>query len=178
MAAPEFVPVKPLDDVRTYESPPRRPESWLSTRPGDLDDSQPRGPRFGHPGPDQGYVLTLVRLFEEKLHVIKGEDRDDVNIGCAAIALKRASLFGRAPVVHDLTLAYTIFGFLDERASGGLIELRRRAFASVRHANHWLQLQRLVDAVPESTLRLVHTEVSGAAWDELIDVAALRAALH
>ena len=178
MAAPEFVPVKPLDDVRTYESPPRRPESWLSTRPGDLDDSQPRGPRFGHPGPDQGYVLTLVRLFADKLHLIKGEDVEDVNSGCAAIALKRASLFGRAPIVHDLTAAYTIFGYLDERASGGLIELRRRSFAGVRHANHWLQLQRLVDAVPESTLRLLHTQVSGAVWEELIDVNALRAALH
>jgi hypothetical protein len=178
VAAPEFVPVRPLDDVRTYESPPRRPASWLSTRPGDLDDSQPRGPRFGHPGPDQGYVLTLVRLFEDKLRLIKGEDADDVNIGCASIALKRASLFGRAPIVHDLTAAYTIFGFLDERAPGGVIELRRRSFAGVRHANHWLQLQRLVDAVPESTLRLLPTQVSTGAWEELVDVTALRAALH
>jgi hypothetical protein len=150
----------------------------LSTRPGDLDASQPRGPRFGHPGPDQGYVLTLVHLFEGKLRVRKGEDEGDVNVGCAAIALKRASQFGRAPIVHDLTASYTLFGFLDEGAPGGLIELRRHAFAGVRHAHHWLHLQRLVDAVPESTLRLPHTEIAALAWEELIDVAALRAALH
>jgi hypothetical protein len=178
MAAPEFVPVGPLDDVRTYESPPRRPDSWMATRPGDLDGGQPRGPRFGHPGPDQGYVLTLVRLFKSKLRVTTGEDEDDVNVGCAAVALKRASLFGRAPIVHDLTTSYTLFGYLDERAPGGLIELRRHAVAGVRHAHHWLHLQRLVDAVPDSTLRLPHTAISAGAWEELIDVAALRAALH
>ena len=34
------------------------------------------------------------------------------------VALKRASLFGRAPVVHDLTVALTVWGFLDETPAG------------------------------------------------------------
>jgi len=57
MAAPEYVPVKPMDDVRAYESPPRRPDPWKAVRPGDLHGSQPRGDGLGSPGPDQGYAL-------------------------------------------------------------------------------------------------------------------------
>ena len=64
MAAPEYVPVKPMDDVRTYESPPRRPDPWLAQRPGDLKTGQPRGVHFGNPGPDQGYALVLARRLE------------------------------------------------------------------------------------------------------------------
>jgi hypothetical protein len=178
MAAPEFVPVKPMDDVRTYESPPRRPDSWRADRPGDLDEGQPKGPRFGNPGPDQGYALTLVRRFEGKLHLEPDEDADDVNEGCVAIGLKRASLFGRAPVIHDLNAAYTLWGFLDPKPPADLVELRKKAFAGVRQPHHWLELRRLVDAVPEATLRRPLTEISPAAWQELIDVSALTVGEH
>ena len=36
VAAPEYVPVDRNQPVRAYESPPRRPESWLADRPGEL----------------------------------------------------------------------------------------------------------------------------------------------
>ena len=170
MAAPEFVPVKPLDDVRTYASPPRRPGSWRATRPGDLDAGQPRGPRFGNQGPDQGYVLTLVPKFEGKLQLQHDEQADDVNAGCVAVGLKRASLFGRAPVIHDLAAAYRLWGFLDADVPAELVTFRQPIFAGVSNAHHWLELRRLVDGVPEATLRLPHTEVTAGAWRSLIDV--------
>ena len=43
--------------------------------------------------------------------------------GCLNIALKRASMFGRAPVIYDLEFAYSLFGFL----GGAPAELCRSA---------------------------------------------------
>ena len=61
MAAPEYVPVKPMDDVRAYESPPRRPDQWRADRPGDLDGAaSPAASGSACPGPDQGYALKLA----------------------------------------------------------------------------------------------------------------------
>ena len=53
-----------------------------------------------------------------------GEHEKDALAGAVGVALKRASLFGRAPVVHDLTVALTIWGFLGE-APDDLVELRK-----------------------------------------------------
>src|SRR3954462_15719101 len=99
--------------VRAYRSTPRRPERWIADRPGDMDE-QPRGDRLGTPGPDLGYALKLIRQFEGKLHLDPGENTDDVVAGCVAIAMKRASLFGRAPTVHDIRMALTLWGYLDD----------------------------------------------------------------
>ena len=72
---------------------------------------------FGYPGPDQGYVLRLVRLFEERLHLTAGAQPADVVAGVVAVALKRASLCGRAPVTEDLRVAFDLFGFLTPEPS-------------------------------------------------------------
>jgi hypothetical protein len=174
MAAPEFVPAKPTAVVRTYASPPRRSESWKADRPGDLGgEGQPRADRYGNQGPDQGYVLTLVRQFDGQIHAGATERDDDVTAGVVAVALKRASLFGRAPVVHDLRVAYTIFGFLDITAPSELVELRTKLFAGVGHAHHYTELRALADSVPEGTLRLSPAEVAAQydeGWRELLSV--------
>jgi hypothetical protein len=170
MAAPEYVPVKPMDDVRAYESPPRRPDSWLADRPGDFEGAQPRGDGLGSQGPDQGYALKLAEeLFAPQLHL--GDLAvDDVIAGCVAIATKRASLFGRAPIAHDLRLAFGLFGFLDANPPADLAETRRSLFAGVAHPHHYRQRRALVDAVPESTLRRPHTDVRASDWRELVDL--------
>lgn len=108
---------------------------------------------LGNQGPDQGYVYTLVRLFDDQLHLIDGEERADVVAGCVAVALKRASLFGRAPVVHDLTVAFTLWGFLDPRAPAELVALRRRLFSEARNPHHYLDQRAIADAVPTAILR-------------------------
>lgn len=175
MAAPEYVPVKPMDDVRAYESPPRRPDSWWATRPGDLEAGQPSGDRLGKQGPDQGYALKLAyEVFAPQLH-LGDVELDDAVAGCVAIALKRASLFGRAPIAHDLRLAFTLWGFLDASPPGDLVALRRRRFASVSHPHHYGDARAIVDAVPESTLRRSHTEIRVDEWRGLLDVARLEA---
>jgi pimeloyl-ACP methyl ester carboxylesterase len=43
-----------------------------------------------------------------------GRNHTDAIVGCIGVALKRASLFGRAPVLHDLTVALTIWGYLGD----------------------------------------------------------------
>src|SRR4051794_35215295 len=154
MAAPEFVPVDEAKSVQGYESPPRRPESWKAVRPAEVvADGQPRGDRLGSPGPDQGYVLTLARQFHGKLSLTAGEHEQDALAGCSNVALKRASIFGRAPVIHDLTVALTIWGFLGD-APKELVDLRKGLFEEVAHPHHYAELRRIVDLVPVRTLRL------------------------
>ena len=85
----------------------------------------------------------------------------EVLAGAVAVALKRASLFGRAPVVHNLTVALTIWGFLGE-APAPLVELRRPLFEEVWHPHHYAELRRIVDLVPEASLRLTPAQVTDA----------------
>lgn len=181
MAAPEYVPIKPMDDVRTYESPPRRPGSWLATRPGDLRGENPQGDRFGRPGPDQGYALGLAKRLSDRLHLEPGEKLDDVIAGCVGVALKRASLLGRAPVIHDLTAAYTVWGYFDEKPDAELVALRKRAFDAAALPLHYTERHRIVAAVPDDVLRKLHTAIADdhdADWRSLLDVTALAHASH
>lgn len=172
MAAPEHVPVDRNQPVRAYESPPRRPESWLSQRPGEVvHDGQPRGDQLGHQGPDQGYALGLARRFEGKLKLTSGEHEKDALAGAVAVALKRASLFGRAPVIHDLTVALTVWGFLDDEPAQGLVELRKGLFEEVWHPHHYRELRHIVDLVPAATLKLTPAYASErhhGDWRELL----------
>jgi hypothetical protein len=159
MAAPEYVPTRPGRLVRSYTSPPRRPGSWVAARPGELHGRQPGGERLGTPGPDQGYALRLAASFAGRLHLADGEHEADALAGGAAIAMKRAGLFGRAPVIHDLTVGLGIWGFLDEHPPGDLVEVRREWFEEIHLAHHYPQLRRVVDAAPDDVLRLSHREV-------------------
>jgi hypothetical protein len=73
--------------------------------------------------------------------------------------MKRASLFGRAPTVHDLTVAFSLWGYLGV-APPELVERRRELFAGVGHAHHYMERRAIVDGVPEDLLRLPHAEVA------------------
>jgi hypothetical protein len=159
MAAPDYVP-KPTDEKpRVYESPPRRPDSWCADRPAEIDGLQPSGRQLGTPGPDQGYALKLARQFEGRLVLTPGESHDDAVAGCMAIALRRASLFGRAPMIHDLTLAFTLWGYLGE-APVELTSVRKERFAVVASTHHYEERRSLVDGVPDEVLRMSHGEVA------------------
>jgi len=180
VAAPDYVPRRTDEKVRVYASPPRRPHEWMADRPADLEGGQPTGPGMAWQGPDQGYVLTLVHLFDDRLHLADGERRADIDAGCVFVALKRASLFGRAPMVHDLTAAYAVWGFLAP-APAELVTLRRPLFEGLAHGHHSAAKLRLADLVPADVLRQSHTELTAAAgtrWQSLIDVDAAMAPAH
>ncbi|CAA9263142.1 MAG: hypothetical protein AVDCRST_MAG20-2905 [uncultured Acidimicrobiales bacterium] len=156
MAAPEHVPSDLSARPRTgLGLPPARP--FDNDRPGALGPSQPTGPGFGNPGPDQGYALRLAERFAGRLVLATGEVEHDVITGCTGVALRRASLFGRAPVIHDLTVAFTIWGFLGD-APPDLVALRTPLFQAASH--HYEDQRAIVDMVPEATLRLPHGEVA------------------
>lgn len=161
MAAPEYVPVDKSRPLRAYESPPRRPSPWLAQRPGELHDGQPHGDRLGNQGPDQGYVLRLARRFAGQLTLTPGEHERDALAGAVTVALKRASLFGRAPVVHDITVALTIWGFLGE-AAPELVEMRKPLFEEVWHPHHYAEQRRIADIVPDDVLRMTPQDVASA----------------
>ncbi len=177
MAAPEYVPQRPTDDPRSYKSPPRRPQPWMAERPGEIVGvGQPRADGLGHQGPDQGYAYRLVHQFDGRLRLAEGEHQEDVVAGCVGVALKRASLFGRAPIVHDLTVAFAVWGYLDPDPPAELVEVRRAMFAETRNPYHYEAQRAIVDAVPEATLRHHHStfDAPRTDWRDLLDVEAVR----
>jgi len=172
VAAPEYVPEKAMNHVRSYESPPRRPQSWRPDRPGDSDTGFERGDRLGAQGPDQGYVYVLARRFEGQLQLAADEREEDALVGCTGVALKRASLFGRAPVVHDMTVALTVWGYLGD-APPDLIAFRQPLFAEVASPHHYPEQRRVVDLVPDDVLRRTPDEIAEAHrsdWRSLLSI--------
>jgi len=172
MAAPKFAPVSPVDDSRVYESPDVVPASWKPDRPADLVGFQPEGAQLGYQGPDQGYALKLASGFRDRLQLQPGESVADAIQGCLGIALRRASMFSRAPVVHDLTIAFTIWGFLDNNPPAELKADRLRLFEGVSNTlHHYEEARTLADMVPEATLRMTPAQVGAAypaRWKELL----------
>jgi hypothetical protein len=168
MAAPDYVPVAQGDRPRKALGTPGH-DGWTATRPGDLTDRQPTGRYFGNQGPDQGYAMVLADRFHGRLVLAENEDEHDVVAGCLGVAMARASLFGRAPVIHDLELAFGLFGYLDQ-APADLVEFRRPLFAGASH--HYWDQRAIVWLVPESTLRLTPAAVRqrSGEWRSLLSV--------
>lgn len=167
MAQPDYVPLSTTDKVRAPERLPV-PDAWRPDRPAEFKGNRLReGRGLGTPGPDQGYALKLVRQFEKRLELAPGETAEDAIAGCVGVGLKRAALFGRAPVVYDLELAFTLFGFLGG-APIELVSFRKPLFQSASH--HYWDLRAIVDRVPDETLRLTPVEVRDrlTSWRELI----------
>lgn len=165
MAAPEYVPTPVEDPARVYQSPPWRPESWLADRPAEIAGRQPLGPRLGDPGPDQGFALRLARQVRGRMVLTGAESEDDVIAGVVAIAIRRSAMFGRAPSIHDITVALTLWGLLSE-APPELVAVRTRVFAAVASTHHYMERRAIVDAVPEEMLALDPASVDALVRNE------------
>lgn len=166
VAAPRFSPVAPIDTARGYSSPDVVPPVWRADRPADLDGRQPIGARLGFQGPDQGYALKLAELVRPDVKLQPGESIDDAMIGIIATALARASVFGRAPVIHDLRLAQRIWGFDDETPPATLVAARVKYFDGLSSGHDEERARALVDAVPLETLRSSPAAASPLAFDD------------
>ena len=144
----------------------------MPDRPGEIEGFQPSGERLGYQGPDQGFAIKIANTFRSKVHVSAGESVDDALRGCLGVGLRRASLFSRAPVVHDLTIAFTVWGYLDPNPPADLVALRRTMFEGVSHvAVHYAEARAIADMVPESTLRMSPQQVAAAypaRWRDLV----------
>jgi hypothetical protein len=173
VAAPEYVPTDTDDDARVYRSPLRPAGSWSADRPGDLGPGQPRGDGFGSQGPDQGFALTIAQGFRDRLSLAPGEHADDAIAGAAAVATKRSSWFGRAPVVHDVTIGFTVWGFLDAEPDPELVAERRRRFAEVAHPHHYAVRRSIADAVADDVLQRTADQIEAdhrSDWRSLLDL--------
>lgn len=174
MAAPRFQPVEGPEQPRWYESPPVVPEAWLADRPADLVGPQPAGPMLGTPGPDQGYALRLAELVRPDVRPGAGLTVEDAVRGATAVAMRRAALLGRAPVMADLRMALGIWGFLDDDPPAELVQLRVSLFDGVGDAaHHYAELRRIADLVPEVTLRATPAETKAnypTHWRTLLGV--------
>lgn len=169
MPQPPYVPLRSADRVRPVERLPA-PDEWRPDRPGDIQTvTQPSGDQFGVAGPDQGFGLKLARHFKPRLQLAPNEHAEDAVVGCLAVGLKRAALFGRAPVIYDFELAYTLWGFLGD-APSELVKFRKPYFEAVSH--HYEAQRAIADAVPDSTLRLSPAEVASKVsnWQSLLTV--------
>ncbi len=162
MTQPSFVPIVEADQVRrAYKL--QVPNIWTQSRPSELRGaSQPAGRQLGRPGPDQGFALKLAHRFADRLVLAPGDSVEDAIAGCTAVAMRRCARFGRAPVIHDLAFAFTLFGFLGE-APADLIEARGPLFRSVSH--HYKAQRTIADSVTESALRLTPEAVAAQIGD-------------
>jgi hypothetical protein len=164
---PPHVPLQDTDRVRPSSLLPP-PPAWYADRPAELRQlTQPVGPRLGSTGPDLGYGLKLARRLESRLEVPEGEHREDAVAGCFGCGARRASSFGRAPVIFDMQWAYTLWGFFGG-APADLLAVRADLFRGAAE-DYWGQ-RRVVDAVRPDTLRLTPEQVRGrlGAWKDLL----------
>lgn len=155
MTQPSFVPITQSDQVRpSYRL--QVPESQKAPRPAEPSTFKKIGESArevvrGTPGPDQGFALSLAKRFASKLKLVEGEHASDVMLGCALIASRRAGMFGRAPSIYDLEMAFELWGFLDDPLPD-LVECRKAMFSALSH--DYVAQRKLVDQIPEETLRL------------------------
>jgi hypothetical protein len=169
MTQPDYVPVTTADRVRPVERLPV-PDAWRADRPSDEANAVvPTGPRFGYTGPDLGYGLKLARLLEHRVELAEGESAEDAVAGCFAVGARRAASFGRAPVIYDMELAYTVWGYLGG-APTDLIAFRVPLFQGAAH-DYWQQ-RAIADRVRTETLRLSPAEARQrlSDWKSLIQV--------
>jgi hypothetical protein len=161
MTQPKYAPILLEDEVRPTRrlgpAPtwvPRRPAELVQERPGVFE--RPLAGR-GSPGPDQGYALRLAERVAGRLVLEEGEQLDDVLAGGLALAMRRAALFGRAPVAGDLEVAFGLFGFFG-RAPEALVAMRKERFFGVSH-DEWRR-RRLANDVSEDDLRRSPSDAS------------------
>lgn len=161
MSSPRFAPVPATERARYYNSPDFVAKGWTPGRPGEIEGRQPAGERLGYQGPDQGYIITLAQRAKSRVRVSAGENVEDALRGCSLIALRRASLFGRAPSVYDLNLALSVWGYLSDSPPADLVAVRKELFAGVGNAlHHYKEGRDIADLVPESTLRMTPEAVA------------------
>ena len=150
MTQPKFAPIPLEDEVRpVHKLDP--PLAWMLHRPAEFTPSGSPGRGRGAPGPDQGYAMRLADGLSGEVIRTPGEHLDDIIAGAVAVAMRRAALFGRAPVRSDLEVAFGLFGYLDT-APVELVAARKLRFAGCAH-DYWTR-RALADMVPEEALRL------------------------
>lgn len=167
MTQPDYVPVELK--IRPFWRQ-GVPVSRTAPRVSELKGRRlPAGRMLGSPGPDQGYALKLAESLRDRLVLDPEENVDDVLAVAVAIATKRASVFGRAPMVWDIIFALDLFSFLGA-ADRPLVEFRKGLIAGTAH-NY--QARRVIaDMLPLEILRQTPEVIreQKSLWSEWYDL--------
>ena len=152
--------------------PPARP--WRADRPGDrtamaVGTANPEGALRGRPGPNVGYAYTLAQRVRDRFQLAAHEQSEDAVSVVAEVAMKRAALFGRAPVIGDIELAMALLGY-DGSADASFSSWRARAVHDAAH--HYPARRAIVDSVPDDLLR------GAASSDRAGDIARWRSSVQ
>src|SRR5919197_2960413 len=137
MPTDPFVPERLEEEPRQEPNLPPgvkmpAPRRWEANRPGDLPAGWPTGKLLGSPGPNIGYALTLANRVRDQFRLAPHEHADDAVAVVAEIAMRRAALFGRAPVLPDVEFGMQIMGYRD-RTDRDFVVWRKRAVRGVLH---------------------------------------------
>jgi hypothetical protein len=130
--------------------PPARP--WRADRPGDVHGQPPSDSLLGVPGPDIGYALLLVERVRDRLALAPHEHRADAEAVVGELAMRRASSYGRAPVMADVECSMLVLGY-----QGGVapdFAKWRVLIVSGAHEDYWRR-RAICGAVDRDALRLV-----------------------
>jgi hypothetical protein len=162
-----FVPADPADRPRQQQNLPpgtALPPAgrWQAVRPGDLENPPPSGGLFGTPGPNVGYAYTLAERQQDEFTLTPQEHLHDVVPVVAEVAGRRAALFGRAPVIHDVENAVELFGY-DGSADDDFAEARALLVYDAGH--DYYRRREIVDMVPEDLLRRPRGELTHAVYE-------------
>jgi len=106
MAQQPNIELDPSDRPRAVPSPATARRWSPADRPGVITSpsEKPTGDGFGHPGPDAGWAITLIR--RAKLDGVS----EEFEAVLAALMGARASANGRAPTQGDLAAALAMCG--------------------------------------------------------------------
>jgi hypothetical protein len=100
---------------------------------------------------------------QDQIRLQQGELLDDAVRGTVAIALRRASRYGRAPVMHDIRFALTLWGWTLESPPADLVVRRREAFVGCGSVLHgYTDARDLADMVPETTLSMTPEQLASS----------------
>jgi len=122
----------------------------VGVRPGAVEGPWPTGPGFGSPGPNIGFAFTLVQRARDRFALAVREHTADAYALVAALAMKRASSFGRAPVVDDVSCGLVVLGYEGPTAES-FVEWRLLIGADAAH--DYIRVQAVCDAVAIDDLR-------------------------
>jgi hypothetical protein len=137
---------------------------WRPDRPGDLSGPVVGyGELTGRPGPNVGFAYTLAERAKDRMRLGPNEDIEDVVAVVAEIAGKRAALFGRAPVIHDVEHVMNVLGY-DGYDSAAFVEARTLLLLGAAH--DYRRRRSVVDGVPDELLRSMGIELKDriVAW--------------
>lgn len=168
MTQPDYVPLAPGTRLRDFDEL-ENPGSWTANRPSELaplkGSAAKQGKFLGTPGPDSGFALKLTRIALDEIELSASEDHSDIMKVISAVAIKRAALFSRAPVIHDVRFALKLFGFGNaDNTPDDLVKFRKEIMAGSGH--NYFKVRKTLELISLETLNLTAAELNLSRWRE------------